>query len=355
MKVVNRFEANLLRILHYLLRRASLEQARRCLETPLPAPMCLSRVAVELVQDTLAKGTMLLLAREGGWRRERFLRGPTVIEGRLWERTTPGDLALTFSGATLEFLIWITSVTPEKAREVVWNPNLKTLTLGDQLLLYFAFIALHEDNWHRRLDLVHRPVFCRHALCRLAFPEDFGRATAQRVDFLPWVESSAGWVLEAIQWELANRWLESERRKEHLVDPVEMRAVGNAQEAILGAYLDVIESTQRFDLARFILQTASGLLGFTSEPSARFWTSALHFPAGVRLAERGETYRSALAFLRALDRLAGWTERARSVGYFDEGYAAAQLWLSDWERWDGDQLYRRGQAVVRQIDLLRPR
>jgi hypothetical protein len=355
MKVVNRFEANLLRILHCLLRRAPVEQARRCLETPLPAPSCLSRVAVELVQDTLAKGTMLLLSRSDGWRRERFLCGPGVIEGRLWERTAPVDLALSFSDATLEFLIWITSVNPEKAREVVWNPNLKTLTLGDQLLLYFAFRALREDHWHRRLDLVHRPVFSRHGLCCLAFPEDFGRATDQRVDFLPWVESTAGWVLEAIQRELANQWLESERRKVNIVDPAEMRALGHSQEAILTAYLDAIESAQRFDLARFLLQAANGLLGFSGEHSPRSWTGALHFPAGVRLAERSDTYQAALAFVRILDRLAGWTQRARSVGYFDEGYAAAQLWLSDWERWDSDQLHRRSQAVVRQMDLLRPR
>jgi hypothetical protein len=355
MKVVNLFEANLLRILHYLLRHASVEQARQGLETSLQAPPCLNRGAIELVQDTLAKGTMLLLARAGGWRCERFLRGPTVFEGRLWERTAPADLALSFSGASLEFLIWITSVNPEKTREVVWKPNPETLTLGDHLLLSFAFSALHQDNWHRRLDLVHRPVFCRHPLCRLAFPEDFGGATAQRVDFLPWVEGSAAWVLETVQSELANHWLEIERGKENIVDPAEMRALGNSQEAILTAYLDAIESAQRLDLARFLLQAAASLLGSAGEPSARSWTGALHFPAGVRLAERSDTYRAALAFLRALDRLAGWTHRARSVGYFDEGYAAAQLWLADWERWNGDHIHARAQVIVRQTDLLKPR
>ncbi len=354
MKVVNRFEANLLRILHYLLQQASAEQARKYLEMPLPAPKCLSRGAIELVQDTLAKGTMLLLARTGGWRRERCLRGPTVVEGRLWERTAPTDLAFRFSGGSLEFLIWITSISPEKSREVAWNPNLKTLTPGDQLLLYFAFVALHQDDWHRRLYLVHRPVFCRHALCRLAFPEDFGGATAQRVDFVPWVEG-AGWVLEAVQWELANRWLEIERSKENIVEPARMCALGRSQEAILTAYLEALEKAQRFDLARFLLQSAARLLGSTGEPSARSWTEALHFPPGVRLAERSDTYRAALAFLRTLDRLAGWTQRARNVGYFDEGYAAAQLWLADWERWNGDRLHRRAQVVVRQTDFLKPR
>src|SRR5437762_3557567 len=99
MKVVNRFEANLLLILRYLLRRTPVEQARKCLEAPLQVPTCLSRQTIELVQETLAKGTMLLLARTGGWRQERFVLGSTVVEGRLWERTAPTDLALSFSGA----------------------------------------------------------------------------------------------------------------------------------------------------------------------------------------------------------------------------------------------------------------
>src|SRR5262245_54049329 len=88
MKAVSRFEANLLRILHGVLGRAPAEQVVPLVQKRLPRPKCLRREAVELVQDALGKGTVWILAREG-WRRERFLRGGTVRDGRLWQRTPP--------------------------------------------------------------------------------------------------------------------------------------------------------------------------------------------------------------------------------------------------------------------------
>ena len=48
MKVVSRFEANLLRILAFLLRRAPAEQARPLIDAGTPAPACLSRTLSDL-------------------------------------------------------------------------------------------------------------------------------------------------------------------------------------------------------------------------------------------------------------------------------------------------------------------
>src|SRR5437763_1738442 len=69
MKSVSRFEANLLRLLYYFLQQAPVQQALPLLEAKIDQPRCLSRNAVELVEDALAKGCVLLLARLGGWRR----------------------------------------------------------------------------------------------------------------------------------------------------------------------------------------------------------------------------------------------------------------------------------------------
>src|SRR5262249_29787108 len=65
MKAVSRFEYNLLRILHFFLKRLPLEQVRGILVNKFDReqPRCLSRAAVELVQDALAKGCVELLAR----------------------------------------------------------------------------------------------------------------------------------------------------------------------------------------------------------------------------------------------------------------------------------------------------
>jgi hypothetical protein len=353
MKAVSRFEANLLRILHFFLRRVPAEQALPLVAVGLKAPACLGRPAVALVQDALAKGTALLLARAGGWRRERHLRGEAVVAGRLWERTPPRELGLDFSGETLDFLIWVTAVDPKKPKEFVWKPELSKLTLGDQALLFFAYAALREENAHRDLlDLAARPAFVRHGLCRLAFPEDFaGARNDEPPDFAPWTAGAASCMLEALQPELRDRWVQVERGKEDVSDHGRMRLLGRSQELVLGAYHKAVEEAGRLDLARFLLEAASHVL--PAGASAQTWVGGLQAPAGTRLADRTETYRAATAFLRSLERLAAWAARARRTGYFDEGYAAGQLWLADWERCDGDVRLARARDIIRHLDPLK--
>src|SRR5262245_3192460 len=130
MRVVSRFESNLLRLLHFFLQRLPREQAGKLLAEARSAPPCLSRPAVELVQDALSKGCVELLVRSGAWRRERFLRGDRVAEGRLWVRTPPQVLGLSFSRHSLEFLVWVTSTRPGEWKSG-WKPPEKRLTVGD--------------------------------------------------------------------------------------------------------------------------------------------------------------------------------------------------------------------------------
>jgi hypothetical protein len=40
------------------------------------------------------------------------------------------------------------------------------------------------------------------------------------------------------------------------------------------------------------------------------------------------------------------------VGYFDEGYAASQLWKADWEAHAGDLLCEHATAIARAVDPL---
>jgi hypothetical protein len=129
-----------------------------------------------------------------------------------------------------------------------------------------------------------------------------------------------------------------------------MRDLGAAQERVLNAFLDAVEKAGRLDLARFLLRAAARLLG--PYANTGMWVGGLP-SAGPRLADRAATYQAALAFVRRLDRLQSWERRARTVGYFDEGYAAAQLWKADWERHDGDALCERARGLVRQLDPLR--
>src|SRR5262249_7522393 len=158
-----------------------------------------------------------------------------------------------------------------------------------------------------------RPVFLRHGLCRLAFPEDFAEVKNDAPpDFAPWLTGAGSYLLEALQAELTNRWLQLERGKEDVNDFARMRSLGRSQALVVKAYYDAVEEAGRLDLARFLLHTAAGIL--PAGATAPMWVGGLQAPAGTRLADRTDTYRAATAFLRSLDRMAAWTTRARRIG-----------------------------------------
>ena len=351
MQSVTRFEANLLRLLYYFLGREPAESALPLVEERRQAPPCLSRPAVRLVEEALAKGCVLLLAQRGGWRVERHLRGGKAAEGRLWERTAPKDLGLPFSRHTLEFLIWITAARPGD-KEPRWQPSPDALTPGDLLVLFLAHDGLRETAESLgAAQLRLRTPFVQHGLCWLAYPEDFsGAAPAARPDFGPWTTGLGACMLEALQPDLAARWVQVEGGKERITDPQVMRGLGQAQDRVLGAFLDAVEAAGRLDLARFLLRAAAQLLG--SYANAGMWSGSLQM-GGQRLADRAATYQAAVAFLRHLERLQRWERQARVVGYFDEGYAASQLWKSDWDHYQGDALVGRAQAIIRTLDPMR--
>jgi hypothetical protein len=349
MQTVSRFEANLLLLLYFILRREPAERALPLIEKGLTPPRCLSRAAVRLVQDALTKGCVHLLAERGGFWRERFLRDGRPVEGRLWERTAPEQLGLTFSRQTLEFLRWLTAVKPD-AKEPAPRPALQPLTDGDRLLLFFAHEGLRQFSG-RKLDWQSMPAFAQHGLCRLAYPDDFAfPVIAEPPDFTVWTGGVGACVLEALQNDLAARWVEVECRKQQLHEYVAMRRLGEEQERVLTAFLSAVERAGRLDLARFLLRAAARLL--PEHTQADFWVHSLQHTK-QRLADRAATYACALAFLRQLPRLQQWERRARVTGFFDEGYPAAQLWMADWEQYQGDVLVERAQAIVRQLDPLR--
>jgi hypothetical protein len=351
MQTVSRFESNLLRLLYYFLQREPAERGLPLVEARMQPPPCLSRPAVGLIKEALGKGCVQLLASRGGWRHERFLRNGQPVEGRLWQRTPPADLALTFSGHSLEFLIWITAARPSD-KKPNWNPPYDELTPGDLLLLFLAHQGLRKSvDSFGAIELRIRPPFVHHGLCWLAYPEDFATAPADvSPSFVEWTGGVNAAILEALQPELEARWIQVEGAKGNVVDPRQMMALGRAQEVVLGAFLDAVEAANRLDLARFLLAAAAQLLG--PHANADMWIGSLQM-SGLRLAERSRANGAALTFLRQLDRLQGWDWQARSVGYFDEGYAASQLWKADWERYDGNTLRERAQGILREVDPMR--
>lgn len=349
MKSVSRFEANLLRLLGFFLGRVPAERAAPLIESRCEPSPCLSANAIALVQDALSKGCVAELVRRGGWRRERFVRGEGVVEGRLWQRTPPSDLGLSFSRETLAFLIWITAARPGD-KEPSWEPSEAALASGDRVLLFFAYEKLRRiadptgvARWRARQPLV------QHGLCRLAFPEDYS-PDAPTANCAPWISGVEACVLEALQPVLADRWLRLESGKARIERPPRMEALGASQERVLNSFLGAAEQARRWDLMRFLLQAGHRLLGPDAAPE--MWVGSLHL-AELPLAARAATYHAALAFVRVFERLRAWTRQARGVGRFDEGYHAAQLWKADWELYDGDVLHERAAWLRQRLDPLR--
>ena len=339
-KAISRFEVNLLRVLRGLVEQAPAQRILPMLLQPLPRPKCLSRDAVELVQDTLAKGCVQWLARHG-WMRERFLSNGSVVEGRLWERTLPHELGLAFSAHTLELLVQLVSGTVGTR-----VPKVEELALGDRLLMSLAFNVLRHTDPGEKLRIQWLPLH-QDGLCRLAFLEELIEGAQRfRIDWQTWTTGSGASILEALQGWLAERWTEVEDRKASINTVARMRKIGATQTRVFGEYLDALAQAERRDLARCFLETAQRLLH--NQPTAQKWLRSLDV-SKERIANRQAIYADAFAFLRHLERLQDWQRQALSVSYFDDGYAASQLWKADWERYGGDEIGERAGVILREI------
>ena len=348
MHVLNRFETNLLTILYAVLGDTSMGQVMPKVHEQHEVQDCLSRQVVELVQAALAKGMTHWLASRGGWHRNRFLRGEKPAAGTIWQRTQPHELGLTFSAASLQFLIWLTANNPLEDTADPWR-DLPELTVGDQLLMLRTLERLRDtlvaERWFRMRKFASLPLV---SLCYPDLVAERERPIVPDFSQLP----ELAWVLECLQPHLAKRWIEVEQSKACIAEPERMQSLGATQTALLSAFLSAAASSGRRDLARFLLVAFEQLIATSDSPEvlARRWIGDLRVGA-MRLAERTIVYQSASSFLAIGARLRSWTQECRQVGYLDEGYAAAQLWLADWARYDGDNVTLRAAAMVRALTI----
>jgi FtsH ternary system domain X6 len=352
LRTVSRFEAVLLRMLRGFLRPGPVDtplSERTSAAGKLAMPKGLSPQCLHLVRDTLGKGCVQYLARAGGWRREKHLRQGKPAQGRLWERTPASELGLSFSHHSIHLLMWLAAGRPDKDSN--WNPPQHELTIGDKLLMLVAYQGLRDHE--ARQTFLGRTLFVNHGLIRVFFPEDFASLPAgASIDTRSWTQGIGASVLEALQPKLLHRWLELERGKSQIGDWNRMRGIGASQERALESLLSDCEAAKRPDLARWLLKTMSELL--SRDLTAAFWLSGLQQASSpARLSERLEVQRFALAALKQVERLSGWTHRARSTGYLDEDYSVAQLWLADWEQYCGDEVAVIAQQLLRQLEPLR--
>ncbi len=351
MKTVSRFEADLLHILHGFFGRLPADSLQKLVKAETHCPKCLSQNAVELVKDTLRKGMTQFLAEQGGWKRERFLRNEAISAGRLWDRTPPAELGLTFSKHALQFLMWITANNPTESR-MKPAPKIEELTTGDWLLFYLAYESLKKTE--QETALLKQIPFQQHALIGLCNLMHYEKANITTGNLTPWFTNQGASVLEALQQQLANRWVELEQEKSKITKAETVKQVGSLQFYWMNQWFDAAEQIERRDLCRFFLIAMKEVLR-RGESSSQATYAKLYSQIQVdhlKLSERFEVYQSAAASLQLLKRLDQWNREARGIGFYDEGYAASQLWKSDWEELAGDQLYEEAQTQLRNLEPL---
>lgn len=343
-RTVSRFEGKLLTIARAAVRLEPADVALPALFERPALPPGLSTTCLELLCDSLAKGCVLYLARSGGWRRDRFLRGGQPTTGRLWDRTPIAERRLAFSENTLEFFRWLTANHPAQGK--AWQPNSDELTIADQLVIALTYEAFRDSE--AGLAWRQRPAFAHNPLVRLMYPEDFD---APAPDYSAWVAGLGGAILEVLHEPLAARWLAIERGKRSIGDWPTMRRLGEAQAVILEKFAVAVETAGRKDLARFLLVAAVRSCPPTAQ--AADLVGGLKSGGPRRLAERYEIQRRAGAVLEFLERMAGWERRARSVGFLDDGYAAAQMFLADWESTGAPDAAGRARLILRELEPVR--
>jgi hypothetical protein len=346
---VSRFEFNLLRILNFLVGTLPAQQASTVLYSNFIAPGCLSPAAVRLVEDTLAKGCIQFLVRSGGWRVDRFLRNAKPIEGRVWERLPIEDRKLELSPITLSFLIWLTSENPTKTK-TLWNPTAGNMSTGDALFFLLAHESLRNEPEILGV-LSGKHVFVQNPLLAIAYPGLMGYTEESSLDFSDWMTGSRAAILECLQPWLQTIWIRNERNKGQISDWKQMRRIGQSELVALSRYVSAADRAGRPDLTRFILRANAQLLSVTGITSS-FWTGGLQSGAPVRLAERIETQRAALALPRQLENLRTWEQRARSVSFFDENYSESQFWKQEWDHHEGERISRVARELVETLDPL---
>jgi FtsH ternary system domain X6 len=345
---VSRFEANLITLARFVVGAVPAEQARRPLADGFAPPPCLSAACVRLVQDTLAKGLTLTLVRAGGWRTDEFLTpaGPTA--GRVWERHPVTSRRLSFGPAVLSFLMWLTA---EKGGEPKhgWEPPADDPTAADELFFARAADALRGETAGFSA-VKSRSAFARNPLARLFRPADYPGVPPP--DFAPTVRGDRAVLLECLQPALADRWTRAERQKVLTTDWSALRDQGAAEYATLTAFLAAADAAGRRDLARFAV-VATGRTLAAPDRTPAHWLGGLAGGGPPRLADRLDVQRTALSLHRAADVLADWDRRARTVGYFDDDYPAAQMWNREWEANRGADAARTARRLLDALDPLR--
>ena len=338
---VTRREAELVALARALLTGAPPEDLRALLERERPPLKGLTPQGARALEDALAKGAVLLLARGGGWRR---LGGQ-----RLWERWP--DPQLRFTTASFRLLSWLQTLggRADSSPQLLAGPDTGT---GDELLLLATLAATRGTHWHQAVAL--QPVVRLSALCALGFAFSLGRASP--TDRVPPLDLGPGswqrFALDGLGALLADAWAWAEAEKARESSPARLRSGGDAQDRVLAALLEATAEGPARLACAFVLEAGRAV---ASRPlGAEGYGAAL--ATGGPLRERFEARLASGALLKALGVLRRRREDMLLLRFVDDGYDEARAVVAAWDDvgpdWSG---WERLSACERDLGLLRPR
>jgi hypothetical protein len=306
----------------------------------------LSPAAMAVLEDTLAKGTVRMLARLGGARAVVRADTGNAKPSRAFDvRPVP---VLAFSKYTYELLRWLTKTPLGLGGAPTFGKA--PATIGDELCAYFTFRLVVG----RRFE----PVVAANVygtLAGLGFPRSYARwGTDPRVpDFASFLSTAeARLAVECLRDDLASRWLASTTwSAKELLDLDVASRVGSHERQTLDAFLDVCAKKERWDLASFLVDAALAAL----PPGVRIDSAAARAQAPVRsggtLRARTEARKGAGALYHVLPRLARQYEEQSLVRFIDDGYDVAQALLTSWAPL-GREGFARASAVVSELSSI---
>ncbi len=303
-------------------------------------PASIGRDAADLLDETLARGAIRLLAR-GGARAGATVEGEKVKTGRLWERHPPPSLRFTERAYTL--LRWLAATPLLGAPSTLPALDGAPVELGDQLLVWLAIERLEGPV---RGALRIQPMVRATPLAWLGHAGELGSIGAPAAPVLDRLaDLTAGTgaiVVEALAGALAERWRSTAAEQTRTVDPGALIAAGGACDAVLTAWFAACDRARRRDLAGFVLDAVGPLL-----PEAA-WHAPDALDPTTPLSRRAEARRAAGSLWRALMRWEAWDREHRSIRYIDDGYRVAQHLLARFEPIGAPGV---GRAVARLDEL----
>jgi hypothetical protein len=330
---VTRAEAYLLTIARVAVGVVPPMDAMRLLVTSVTPPLKLGPTARAALSDTLARGSVLSLARQGGWLRE----GPL----RLWERHSAPPLS--FTGNTVRLFNWVltTPLAEADAGPLLFKGP---ITVAEDFLIAMLIDRLRGSGCDallaRQLSIRKLP------LTSLAHAGLMARELA--LDELPTFEvPTLAPFIEGLRTLLSRSWLAAERSKRDLTAPDMLSRMGRAQADVLEAFFTAIDEAGRRDLATFLIDAAASWLA--ADRTADELTRSMSADAPLR--ERTDARRRSAAMLRSLGRLREWDQEHRNVRFIDDTYELAQRLVVDWERL-GERGFTRAANLVIELDAI---